>query len=341
MKAVIMAGGMGTRLRCVTGDKPKPMADMLGKPIMEHIVLQLRDCGFDEICAALKYRAGDIIAHFGDGSRFGVKMQYRIEEEALGTAGGVKNCADFYGDEDFLVISGDAACDFPLDRLMQEHKRRKAAVSIALYRDSEPLRYGLALTDEQGSIRSFIEKPDWSRVVTDYVNTGIYVISPRVMELVPEGQSFDFGRELFPLLLERGERLVGLPMDGYWCDIGTAAAYYRCCADAVEGRWKIRLPEKFKSGAAVSEAAEEVAERYELSCACKDRAALMRVLAGELMGLGPDYSDGIRLQGGRMSLHIRPSAASCALRIGIDSEDGEFAREMLNLAKDAVESLGM
>jgi hypothetical protein len=161
------------------------------------------------------------------------------------------------------------------------------------------------------------------------------------MELVPEGQSFDFGRELFPMLLERGERLVGLPMDGYWCDIGTAAAYYRCCADAVEGRWKIRLPEKFKSGAAESEAVEEAAERYELSCACKDRAALMRVLAGELMGLGPDYSDGIRLQGGRMSLHIRPSAASCALRIGIDSADAEFAREMLNLAKDAVESLGM
>ena len=114
MKAVIMAGGMGTRLRAVTGDKPKPMADFLGRPIMEHIVLHLKDCGFEDICAALKYRAGDIMAHFGDGSRFGVRMQYRLEEDALGTAGGVKNCADFYADEDFLVISGDAACDFDL-----------------------------------------------------------------------------------------------------------------------------------------------------------------------------------------------------------------------------------
>ena len=239
MKAVIMAGGYGTRLRPVTGDRPKPMADVLGRPIMEHIVRHLKDCGFDEICAALKYRAGDIMAHFGDGRRFGVRMDYSIETEPLGTAGAVKKCADFYGQEDFLVISADAACDFRLDKLMAAHKSSGAAVSIALQRNPRPLRYGLALQDGQGFVRAFIEKPGWERVVTDMVNTGIYVISPRVMELLEPGQVCDFGRELFPRLIARGEKILGLEMEGYWRDMGTPADYFRCCADAWEGRWKL------------------------------------------------------------------------------------------------------
>ena len=119
MKAVILAGGLGTRLRAVTGEHPKPLAPLLGRPVMEHIVELLREQGFTEICAALHYRAGEIMAHFGDGRRFGVHMEYRIETANLGTAGSVKNCRDFFGDEDFLIISGDAACDFRLDRLME------------------------------------------------------------------------------------------------------------------------------------------------------------------------------------------------------------------------------
>lgn len=338
MKAVIMAGGMGTRLKAVTGDKPKPMAELLGKPIMEHIVLHLRACGFEDICAAVKYRAGDIMAHFGDGSRLGVKMQYRVEEQALGTAGGVKNCRDFYGGEDFLVISGDAACDFDLARLMAEHKNQNAAVTIALYKNPEPLRYGLALSDNAGRIRAFIEKPDWSRVVTDYVNTGIYVISPRVMELVPEDRSYDFGKELFPELLRRGEKLVGVNMEGYWCDIGTPLSYYRCCADAIEGRLKIELPEGMRPEE--SDTGEERRdEGLTAELPCKSRAELMRVLSGELMELGADYSDGIRLSGRSYELHIRPSASLSALRIAVKSADAEFARELLDSAWAAAEAL--
>ena len=208
MKAIIMAGGFGTRLRPAIGDRPKPMADILGRPIMEHILRHLKNCGFDEVCAAVKYRAGDIIGHFGDGSALGIELQYRIEDAPLGTAGAVKNCADFYGDEDFLVISADAACDFRLDELMQAHKKSGAALSIALHRNSEPLRFGLALPDADGRVRAFIEKPDWPRVVTDMVNTGIYVISPRVMDMVPLEREYDFGKELFPLLLRRGEKYI-------------------------------------------------------------------------------------------------------------------------------------
>ena len=127
MKAVILAGGLGTRLRPVTGEHPKPMVPLLGRPVMEHIVELLRKNGYTQICAALHYRAGEIMAHFGDGRKFGVSMEYRIETENLGTAGSVKNCRDFYKDEDFLVISADAACDYDLGLLMQAHRARGGA----------------------------------------------------------------------------------------------------------------------------------------------------------------------------------------------------------------------
>lgn len=338
MKAVIMAGGMGSRLKAITGDRPKPMVPLLGRPLMEYILELLRSQGFDQVCAAVRYRAGDIMAHFGDGSRFGVEMQYRVEEEPLGTAGAVKNCRDFYGGEDFLVISGDAACDFRLSRLMEEHKRRGAAVTLALCRHSEPLSYGLAVTDGEGRIRSFVEKPDWSRVVTDLVNTGIYVISPRIMELVPEGREFDFAKDLFPLLLSRGELLLGMPMEGYWCDVGSPLSYYRCCADALEGKLRLDFPELFRppipSGGDVPPLPGE-----NLDCACHSRAELMGSLSELLMDMGADYSDGLQLDSPRFHLRISPLASRSALRISVSSQDAEFARELAISARDLARAL--
>lgn len=338
MKAVIMAGGMGSRLKAITGDRPKPMVPLLGRPLMEYILELLRSQGFDQVCAAVRYRAGDIMAHFGDGSRFGVEMQYRVEEEPLGTAGAVKNCRDFYGGEDFLVISGDAACDFQLSRLMEEHKRRGAAVTLALCRYSEPLSYGLAVTDGEGRIRSFVEKPDWSRVVTDLVNTGIYVISPRIMELVPEGREFDFAKDLFPLLLSRGELLLGMPMEGYWCDVGSPLSYYRCCADALEGKLRLDFPELFRpptpSGGDVPPLPGE-----NLDCACRSRAELMGSLSELLMDMGADYSDGLQLDAPRFHLRISPLASRSALRISVSSQDAEFARELAISARDLARAL--
>ena len=338
MKAVIMAGGMGSRLKAITGDRPKPMVPLLGRPLMEYILELLRSQGFDQVCAAVRYRAGDIMAHFGDGSRFGVEMQYRVEEEPLGTAGAVKNCRDFYGGEDFLVISGDAACDFQLSRLMEEHKRRGAAVTLALCRHSEPLSYGLAVTDGEGRIRSFVEKPAWSRGVTDLVNTGIYVISPRIMELVPEGREFDFAKDLFPLLLSRGELLLGLPMEGYWCDVGSPLSYYRCCADALEGKLRLDFPELFRppipSGGDVPPLPGE-----NLDCACRSRAELMGSLSELLMDMGADYSDGLQLDSPRFHLRISPLASRSALRISVSSQDAEFARELAISARDLARAL--
>ena len=341
MKAVIMAGGMGTRLKAVTGDTPKPMVSLLGRPMMEHIILLLRSQGFTDICATLRYRAGDVMAYFGDGSRFGVRLQYRVESDALGTAGGVKNCADFYGGEDFLVISGDAACDFDLGRLMAEHKNRSAAVSLALYRHPEPLSYGLAVTDGDSLVRQFIEKPDWPRVVTDLVNTGIYALSPETMELVPEGRPFDFARELFPLLLSRGERVLGVPMEGYWCDVGSPLAYYRCCADALEGRLRLSLPESYSVGTSPCAPCPPEDCDAALDCPCRSRASLMGALAGELLDMGADYSDGIRLRGRRYSMHISPLARRSAIRISVAAQDAEFARELALSAKKMAENLDL
>lgn len=341
MKAVIMAGGEGTRLRPVTGGLPKPMVPLLGRTMLEHIVRLLKKHGFTEICAALKYRAEDIERAFGNGAALGVHMQYRVEREALGTAGGVKNCADFYGDEDFLVISGDAACDFDLTRLMREHKASGAAVTLALHRSREPLSYGLAVTDGEGDIRCFVEKPQWSRVVTDLVNTGIYIVSPRAMESVPAGQPFDFAKELFPLLLAQGERLHGVALDGYWCDVGTPPAYYRCCIDALEGRLDITPGAAFARTAETPpvDTAETGAES--IDCPCQSRAALMGALSEAMLDMGADYSDGIRLAGRGYSLHIAPLAAREAVRVSVRSQDVEFARALALDAKAVIDALGL
>lgn len=339
MKAIIMAGGMGTRLRPVSGDMPKPLVPLLGRPIMEHIIRLLKKHGFEDICVSLRYRAGDIINRFGDGSALGVRLQYRVETEPLGTAGGVKSCMDFCGEDDFLVISGDAACDFDLGRLMAEHRNRGAVASLALYRHSEPLQYGLVVTDADAVIHGFVEKPQWPRVVTDFVNTGIYAISPAAMDFVPENMCFDFAKELFPLLLKKGLPMVGIPMEGYWCDIGTPQSYYQCCADALSGRLEIYPGEKFVSDPQISADNEEADGGTE--CACKSRAELMGALSELMLDMGADYSDGLHLAGEGYSLHIAPLSQRSAVRIKVDSEDTEFARELTITTKNLIEAIDL
>lgn len=239
MKAIIMAGGKGTRLRPITEDIPKPMTRVLGKPLMEHIIELLAKHGFNEICVTLGYKPEKITEYFGNGEKFGVSMQYRCEDTPLGTAGGIRACTDFYGDEDFLVISGDAACDFDLSYLIKEHQIHGGSLTMALFPHDEPLSYGTVLTEKCGNVINFIEKPNWERVVTDLVNTGIYIVTPKVMELVPQNTEFDFSRNLFPILMERNMRIIGIPMKGYWCDIGNCKSYHQCSMDALDTKLKL------------------------------------------------------------------------------------------------------
>lgn len=340
MKAIIMAGGEGRRLRAVTGDSPKPMVSFLGRPMMEHIIMLLKEQGFDDVCVTLRYRSQDIIDYFGDGKAFGVKIQYRIEDKPLGTAGSVKNCRDFYGSDDFLVISGDAACDFQLGKLMKAHKDSGACASLALYRSSNPVSYGLAIKNEDSSLRCFVEKPSWSRVVTDLVNTGIYVLSPKAMDYVPDNTAYDFGKELFPLLLKKGEKLMGFELDGYWCDVGSPLSYYRCCVDALEGRLKLKPSDEFRELCS-AEDLEPEAEGVFFDCKCKNRAKLMAALSDIVLDMDPDYSDGIRISNGRYRLHIAPLSKRSAVRLSVQSADTEFARSLAFTTKELIEALDL
>ena len=212
MKAILLAGGQGRRLRSITGNLPKPMVPLVGVPVLDRLLDLLRRNGFTDVCMTLCYRPEVIQEHCGNGSNYGVHLKYRIESEPRGTAGGVRACSDFYGEDDFLVISGDAACSFDLLGLYRRHQQADAAVTIALYPNAEPLQYGLVLQDRQGFVQHFIEKPDWEHVVTDLVNTGVYIVSPRAMTYVPEDQPFDFAKDLFPLLLAAHEPILGVPM---------------------------------------------------------------------------------------------------------------------------------
>ena len=319
MKAVILAGGRGTRLQPVThGAIPKPMAELMGRPVLEHIVRRLAACGFTEICCTLACLPEQIRAYFGDGSGFGVKMEYRVEDRAMGTAGAVKNCMDFTRGGDFLVISGDAACDLDLGALWEAHRKTRPAVTMALYPHESPLRYGLVVTDERGMVCSFIEKPSWEQVVTDLVNTGIYVMGAEAMAFVPAGTPFDFARDLFPRLLHAGLPMLGVPLEGYWRDIGDPGSYYRANLDAWEGT--LRLPE------VPAEEPPESAEtppRYacRIYCPTPSRARLMRAFTSGLMEAGADLTDGLTLPGVPGGVHIAPCADRDALMIESDDPD--------------------
>ncbi len=238
MKAIIMAGGEGSRLRPLTCDRPKPMVPVMDRPIMQHIVDLLKRHGFRDIGATLMYLPEDIKDYFGDGGDFGVRMQYFIEESPLGTAGSVKNAQEFL-DQTFLVIGGDALTDFDLTQIMSFHRSKQAAVTIALTRVSTPLEYGVVITDREGHIRQFLEKPSWGEVFSDTVNTGIYVIEPEILDFIPADTSFDFSKDLFPLLLKKGFPIYGCVVPGYWCDIGNLAQYRQAQYDILAGRANI------------------------------------------------------------------------------------------------------
>ena len=236
MKAVILAGGAGTRLRPLTSQLPKPMVSLFGRPVLEHILLLLRRHGITEAAITLHYLPEAVTGYFGDGGEWGMDLRYYYEKEPLGTAGGVRACRDFLGDEDFLVISGDCVCDFDLTACARLHRERGAEATLLLHRVAEPLEYGLVRTDERGRVTAFVEKPGWGQVFTDQANTGIYLLSPAVLELVPEDRPFDFSRDLFPRLLREDRPLYGHVPEGYWRDMGACDAYLQTAADALDGR---------------------------------------------------------------------------------------------------------
>lgn len=243
MKAVIMAGGEGTRLRPLTSLLPKPMVPIVNQPVMEHILGLVKHHGISEIVATLAFMPRVIQDYFGDGEEWGMAIDYAIEETPLGTAGSVKNAQKLLpDDEPFLVISGDALTDINLAELLAFHKEKGGAVTIALKAVDDPLEFGVVITDEGGRIERFLEKPTWGQVFSDRINTGIYVVEPWVLDLVPEGTSFDFSSELFPLLMEQGHELYGMVAEGYWCDVGSRESYLQVHRDVLDGEAMVFVP---------------------------------------------------------------------------------------------------
>lgn len=235
MKAVVMAGGSGSRLRPLTVGRPKPMVPMVNKPVIAHILELLKSHGINEVVITLQYLADMIQDYFGSGKAVDMTIHYSIEEVPLGTAGSVKNAQE-YLDETFLVISGDAVTDFDLQKIVAFHKNKGAKGTITLYRVPNPLEYGVIITDREGRVTQFLEKPSWGQVISDTVNTGIYVLEPEVLDYFEAGQPFDFSKNLFPLMMERGDPLYGFVSAGYWCDVGNIQEYMRASSDVLEGR---------------------------------------------------------------------------------------------------------
>jgi mannose-1-phosphate guanylyltransferase/phosphomannomutase len=228
-----MAGGEGTRLRPLTCDRPKPMVPLANRPIMEHIVRLLAVHDFRQVAVTTCYLPQVIEDYFGDGKKWDLTMSYFVEKEPLGTAGSVKNVGFA---ETFMVISGDALTDIDLSAAMAFHKSRGAMVTIVLKRVPNPLEYGVVLTDEDGLVQRFVEKPGWGQIFSDLVNTGIYIIEHEAMERCDSGRAVDFSRELFPKLLAEGAPIYGWVADGYWSDIGNLEVYRQSHYDLLAGK---------------------------------------------------------------------------------------------------------
>src|ERR687883_302359 len=236
-----MAGGEGTRLRPLTSNQPKPMVSIVGKPCMEHILELLRSHGFEDVIVTVAFLPQAIRSYFGNGETIGMDINYSVEESPLGTAGSVR-LASGRLDDTFLVISGDALTDVDLTKVVDFHREKGAAVTIALKSVENPLEFGIVVTDEDGRIERFLEKPSWGQVFSDTINTGIYVLEPEVMQHVPTDRPYDFSKELFPLLLEMGRPIYGYVFDGYWQDIGNLDQFRQANLDALEERVRLNIP---------------------------------------------------------------------------------------------------
>ncbi len=248
MKAMILAAGKGTRVRPITHTTPKPMIPILQKPVMEFLLELLRQHGFNEIMVNVSHLAEEIENYFRDGQRFGVQIAYsfegRIEDgqligEALGSAGGLKRIQDFqpFFDDTFVVLCGDALIDLDLTEAVRRHKQKGAMASLITKRvpREQVSSYGVVVTDPEGRVLSFQEKPALDEAASDMINTGIYIFEPEVLDFIPSGEAFDIGSDLFPKLVAAGAAFYALPMEFEWVDIGKVPDYWQAIRSVLQG----------------------------------------------------------------------------------------------------------
>ncbi|WP_013321700.1 mannose-1-phosphate guanyltransferase [Gloeothece verrucosa] len=247
MRAVLMAGGSGTRLRPLTCDLPKPMVPILNRPIAEHIINLLKRHHITEVIATLHYLPDVMRDYFQDGDDFGVEITYSVEEDQpLGTAGCVKNIAELL-DDTFIVISGDSITDFDLQAAITFHKQKRSKATLILTRVPNPVEFGVVITDKDYRINRFLEKPSSGEIFSDTVNTGTYILEPEVLDYLPDNEECDFSKDLFPLLLEKEEPMYGYVAEGYWCDVGHLEAYREAQYDSLYRKVKLDFDYQEKS----------------------------------------------------------------------------------------------
>jgi mannose-1-phosphate guanylyltransferase / phosphomannomutase len=256
MKAVVMAGGEGTRLRPLTSHRPKPLCAVLNRPIMEHIILLLKKHGITEIVVTLHYLADEIEGYFGDGSEWGVKLYYSVEDTPLGTAGSVKKAEEHLLDDTFIIVSGDALTDIDISAAIEFHRKKESLATIVLSHVPNPLEFGVVITDDEGRIRRFLEKPSWGEVFSDTVNTGMYILEPSVFEYMEQGRSYDWSQDIFPQILREEKPLFGYIMPDYWCDVGNLNQYREAQYTVLDGTTKVTMPGHERSGSWIGEGCE-------------------------------------------------------------------------------------
>ena len=241
MKAMILAAGVGSRLDPLTTSLPKPLVPVANCPVMEHIIRLLSMNGFTDIICNLHYMPDQIQSYFGDGSKWGINLSYKHEEELSGDAGGVRACRDFLGKETFVVMMGDLVTDCDLSKIVAEHRAKKAIATIAIKQVDDVEQFGVVVQDENGFITGFQEKPKAAEAKSNRASAGIYVLEPEVFNHMPEDGAYGFGRQLFPKLVEEGLPVLGSEITSYWSDVGTLAQYRKTNFDAVTGQINIPI----------------------------------------------------------------------------------------------------
>jgi mannose-1-phosphate guanylyltransferase/phosphomannomutase len=236
MKAVVMAGGFGSRIQPLTHSTPKPMLPLLNRPMMEHTMLKLRDLGITDFIVLLYYKPEIIKDYFQDGSDMGMNISYITPDDDYGTAGAVKKAQELIGDENFVIISGDVVTDFDFKKMFDFHNEKQSKLTITLTKVENPLQFGVVITDNEGKIEKFLEKPSWGEVFSDTINTGIYIIEPEILDQIPANENYDFGKDLFPSLMQSKTTLWGYDATGYWRDVGNPESYREVYEDVFSGR---------------------------------------------------------------------------------------------------------
>lgn len=241
MKAVVMAGGFGTRIQPLTNSIPKPMLPIMNRPMMEHTIVSLRNLGITEFIILLYFKPEIIKNYFKDGSAWGINITYVVPDDDYGTAGAVKKAQEYIGDENFIIISGDLVTDFDFQQIFDYHKFKKSKLTITLTSVENPLEFGVVIANEEGKIEKFLEKPSWGEVFSDTINTGIYIIEPEILEYIPKNENFDFAKDLFPLLMKQGIDLMAGYAQGYWRDVGNPESYRDVYEDILAGKIKFNI----------------------------------------------------------------------------------------------------